>query len=111
MRIEFAKEFTVCYTVNSVLILLLFSPGCKEDESMDKNGRLNASECNSSGGDWVYVQDCPSTCDPPAPTEENCDIIEELDCIAVCSELPNCHCPVEKPFWQDGCVGFESCPS
>lgn len=93
----------------AVSILLLFSLGCAQDQSINANG-LTASQCNSSGGEWVYVEDCPSACDPPPPTKENCDNIGKIDCIAVCSEQPTCHCPSPKPFWQNGCVGEQACP-
>ena len=75
------------------------------------NGEPTKNECENSGGEWVLVHECPSSCVPPPPTADNCETIEEQACVTVCAEAPNCLCPMEQPFWQDGCVGFEACPS
>ena len=89
-----------------LLLLVLFGCGRERNE----NG-LNSTECRESGGEWVYVNDCPSPCDPPTPTSENCATIHEMVCITVCSEEPSCNCPQDKPFWLNGCVGFDECPN
>ena len=75
----------------------------------DSNGDLTKEACEGSGGEWLYVADCPSACEPPEPTAENCETIGEMACMTVCAEVPNCHCPSDKPFWDDGCVGAEAC--
>ena len=70
-------------------------------------------ECEQSGGMWVPVSDCPSACEPPAPTAQACETLGEWSCATVCGEVPVCHCPEDRPFWQDGvgCVGTEACPA
>ena len=85
---------------------LLFLFACVEQTS---NGDINKNECENSGGEWVFVHDCPSVCVPPPPTSDNCETMEEQVCATVCADVPNCRCPMEQPFWQDGCVGVEAC--
>jgi hypothetical protein len=87
------------------LVTCLFASGCSEPDPA-------STECEQSGGEWREVSDCPSACEPPAPTADACETIEELQCATVCGDIPTCSCPVDTPFWQDGlgCVGFEACP-
>jgi hypothetical protein len=72
-----------------------------------------ALECEQTGGEWVPVSDCPSACEPPAPTAQACETLGEWQCVTVCGDVPTCHCPDDRPFWQDGvgCVGTEACPA
>ena len=90
--------------------LLLAGAGCGGNQDHNSNG-MTASDCVESGGDWIYINECPSACAPPPPTLDDCETITEMMCASVCSEEPNCHCPADKPFWLDGCVGFEECPT
>ena len=47
-------------------------------------------ECEQSGGMWVPVSDCPSACEPPAPTAQACETLGEWSCATVCGEVPLC---------------------
>ena len=87
-----------------IVLLVSCAPNTSETEV--------ALQCTQSDGDWVEVADCPTSCPPPAPSSEACATIEEMACAAVCGDIAACHCPHEKPFWQEGegCVGFEACP-
>lgn len=87
------------------LFLGLLFTGCSSDSS-------TADQCEQSDGVWKEVSECPSACEPPAPTAESCAEIGATSCVAVCGDVATCSCPEEKPLWKDGagCVGFEACP-
>ena len=111
IKIKARKDSTFALKITSFFccFFLLTVVGCLANQEQNTNG-LTAAECIESGGEWVYVQDCPSPCGPPPPTAENCQTIAESACITVCSEEANCNCLADRPFWLDGCVGVEECP-
>lgn len=96
------------------IILFALLTGCGDEEApfTPSDWPTLKVQCEETAGTWEDVDGCPSSCWPPAATRETCADDYAQMCNYACGEEPNCACPSDTPFWEEGvgCVGDEACP-